>query len=192
MRLTKAQASENRDRIVRTASSLFRQGGFDGTPVADLMAKAGFTHGGFYNHFSSKAALLSEAASHGLSKTAATIESAGTAEFLRQYLSRAHRDARDEGCTLAALGGDAARHPEVGPAFEEGIEALLDQLARGFACTESTSDETRREDAINALAHAVGAVVLSRACPDDTPLADEILRTCRAEVLARIDHPHVD
>ncbi|RYF59370.1 MAG: TetR/AcrR family transcriptional regulator [Comamonadaceae bacterium] len=190
MRLTKAQARENRDRIVHTASSLFRQGGFDRTPVADLMAKAGFTHGGFYNHFTSKAALLAEASSHGFSRTAAAIESAGTAEFLRQYLSRAHRDARDEGCTLAALGGDAARHPEVGPAFEEGIESLLTQLERGLPHNDSTSDHNRRENAINALAHAVGAVVLSRACPDDAALADEILRTCRVDVLARVDHPH--
>lgn len=33
------------------------------------------------------------------------------------------------------------------------------------------------------LAHAVGALVLSRACPDDSPLADEILTVCRDEIL---------
>jgi TetR/AcrR family transcriptional repressor of nem operon len=169
-----------------------RQGGFDGTPVADPMAKAGFTHGGFYNHFSSKAALLAEASSHGFSRTAAAIESAGTVEFLRQFLSRAHRDACDEGCTLAGLGGDAARRPEVGPAFEEGIEALLTQLERGLPHSDSTSDQDRGEHAINALAHAVGAVVLSCACPDDAAPADEILRTCRVDVLARVDHPDDD
>jgi TetR/AcrR family transcriptional repressor of nem operon len=29
----------------------------------------------------------------------------------------------------------------------------------------------------------VGAIVLSRACPDDSPLADEILEVCRTRIL---------
>jgi TetR/AcrR family transcriptional repressor of nem operon len=36
------------------------------------------------------------------------------------------------------------------------------------------------------LAHAVGALVMSRACPDDSPLADEILATCRDAILASL------
>jgi TetR/AcrR family transcriptional repressor of nem operon len=40
-------------------------------------------------------------------------------------------------------------------------------------------DKDAREQMINRFAHAVGAVVLSRACPDDSPLADEILDVCR-------------
>jgi len=28
--------------------------------------------------------------------------------------------------------------------------------------------------------------VLSRSCPDDSPLADEILDVCRADILARL------
>ncbi len=32
---------------------------------------------------------------------------------------------------------------------------------------------------IDMLAHAVGAVVLSRSCPDDSSLSDEILKVCR-------------
>lgn len=35
----------------------------------------------------------------------------------------------------------------------------------------------------NALAHVLGALVLSRACPDDSPLADEILEVCRTQIL---------
>jgi TetR/AcrR family transcriptional repressor of nem operon len=36
------------------------------------------------------------------------------------------------------------------------------------------------------MAQAVGAMVLSRSCPDDSPLADEILDACRDDVLARL------
>jgi len=33
----------------------------------------------------------------------------------------------------------------------------------------------------------VGAIVMSRACPDDSPLADEILSACRDKILASLD-----
>lgn len=46
MKVTKAQAQANRARIVETASTLFRERGYDGVGVAVLMAAAGFTHGG--------------------------------------------------------------------------------------------------------------------------------------------------
>lgn len=51
VKVTKAQAQENRARIVETAATLFRERGYHGVGVADLMAAAGFTHGGFYKHF---------------------------------------------------------------------------------------------------------------------------------------------
>ena len=60
MKVTKAQAEANRALVVETASRLFRERGFDGMGVADLMA-AGFTHGGFYKQFGSKADLMAEA-----------------------------------------------------------------------------------------------------------------------------------
>jgi TetR/AcrR family transcriptional regulator, transcriptional repressor for nem operon len=42
-------------------------------------------------------------------------------EFIRHYLSREHRDSRVAGCTMAALGDDAARQPNsVRVAFEDG------------------------------------------------------------------------
>ncbi len=40
-----------------------------------------------------------------------------------------------------------------------------------------------RAKMINMLAHSIGAIVLSRACPDDSPLVDEILEVCRTEML---------
>ena len=45
---------------------MFRERGFDGVGVADLMEKAGLTHGGFYNHFASKEALIAEAVGQGV------------------------------------------------------------------------------------------------------------------------------
>jgi TetR/AcrR family transcriptional repressor of nem operon len=36
------------------------------------------------------------------------------------------------------------------------------------------------------LAQSIGAIMLSRACPDDAPPADEILEACREELLASL------
>src|SRR5690349_2976768 len=63
MRLSKEQAADNRRRILEAAARLFREQGFAAVAVADLMKAAGFTHGGFYNHFRSKEALAAEACS---------------------------------------------------------------------------------------------------------------------------------
>ncbi|HEX5276816.1 MAG TPA: TetR family transcriptional regulator [Fluviicoccus sp.] len=184
MKVTKAQAQANRAKVVETASTLFREHGYDGVGVADLMAAAGLTHGGFYKNFGSKAELMAESAACGMAKTAALSAGVDAARFVQLYLSREHRDVRATGCTMAALGGDAARQPDaVRATFAEGIESLLAVLSRpAGSCDEGDSRPTRAK-AMDLLAHALGAIVLSRACPDDSPLADEILAVCRQEIL---------
>src|SRR6185437_2367094 len=61
MKVTREQAAENHDRIVETAARLFREHGFEGVGVAELMKAAGLTHGGFYGHFESKEDLVQRA-----------------------------------------------------------------------------------------------------------------------------------
>ncbi|MBE2212385.1 MAG: TetR family transcriptional regulator [Opitutaceae bacterium] len=184
MKVTKAQAAENRAHIVETASALFRERGYDGVSVADLMAAAGFTHGGFYKHFQSKADLMAEAAGVGFSRAVANLAGVDAAQFVAKYLSRPHRDSRGDGCTLAALSGDAARQPEaIKKAFADGIENQLAILAREESALSESATREARARRIDTLAHVVGALVLSRACPDDSPLADEILEVCRTRIL---------
>ena len=181
MKITKAQVQANRARVVETASALFRERGYDGIGVADLMSAAGLTHGGFYKHFGSKADLMAEAAACGIAQTVALSTGADTAAFARYYVSRAHRDAPATGCTMAALGGDAARQPDtVRATFADGIERLVAALGGAGA------DRAR---ILDLLAHAAGAVFMSRACPDDSPLADEILARCRDAILASLEAP---
>lgn len=188
MKVTKAQAQTNRARVVETASVLFRERGYDGVGVADLMAAAGFTHGGFYKQFRSKTDLMAESAACGMAQTAAATADMDPVDFVRIYLSREHRDARATGCTMAALGGDAARQPDVvRTTFAAGIESLLTALTReGYTWGGADAGETRAR-ALNVMARAVGAIILSRACPDSSPLADEILAVCRDEILALLN-----
>jgi TetR/AcrR family transcriptional repressor of nem operon len=187
MKVTKAQAQANRTRIVETASTLFRERGYDGVGVADLMAAAGFTHGGFYKHFRSKVDLMAEAAACGFSQTADKTAGVDTTTFVKQYLSREHRDAPGVGCTMAALSGDAARQSEeIKETFANGIERLLATLEREDGARGVAARRAARAKRIDVFAQVVGALVLSRACPDDSPLADEILDVCRSAVLSRL------
>lgn len=187
MKVTKEQVQANRAHIVETASALFRERGYDGVGVAELMAAAGFTHGGFYKHFGSKADLMREAAVKGLSQSIASNESLEINEFFKYYLSRKHRDCRSGGCTMAALSGDAARQSEdLKAAFATGIEDLLTALQPESAA--DTDQHEARAKVLDMLTRAVGAIVLSRACPDDSPLADEILQICRAQILESLPH----
>ncbi|MES2871208.1 MAG: TetR family transcriptional regulator [Pseudomonadota bacterium] len=187
MRVSKAQAQANREHIVETASVLFRERGFDGVGVADLMAAAGFTHGGFYKHFGSKADLMAEASANSLSRSLVNAEALDIQGFIDVYVSRAHRDASGSGCTMAALCGDAARQPdELKAAFADGIERTLQTLGDKYPLLPDAAPAEARAKMIDMLAHAVGAIILSRACPDDSSLADEILEVCHARMTASL------
>jgi len=183
MRVSKAQAQANREHIVETASEVFRERGFDGVGVADLMAAAGFTHGGFYKHFGSKADLMAEASANSLSQSLANAEALSVQDFIDVYVSRDHRDSRATGCTMAALCGDAARQSgDLKAAFAEGIERMLQTLGEKYPTAPDAAPDEARKKMIDLLARAVGAIMLSRACPDDSALADEILEVCRWEM----------
>ncbi|MGK3143603.1 TetR/AcrR family transcriptional regulator [Pantoea sp. C2G6] len=175
MKVSKQQVQENRARIVETASELFRARGYDGVGIADLMSAAGLTHGGFYKHFRSKADLMAEAMTCGFSQAAAQVAAADRSDFVKNYLSRQHRDGMAQGCMMAALGADSARQSdEVKSAFAAGLERQIAAL---------TADGSSRAEIINMIAQLVGSMVLSRACPDDDPLSDEILDVCRLRML---------
>src|SRR5260370_1173166 len=197
MRLTKEQAAENRRQILDAAARLFREQGFDGVAVADLMKAAGFTHGGFYNHFPSKEALAAEACSTAIARSNAQLAEAleqktpgqkkGKAwrRYVDSYLSAEHRDDPASGCSIAALAADAARQgKEVQASFAEGIENVIDILAAHLAkATPGETDATTRETAARKWSEMVGALVLSRAVAEADPaLSKEILKASRRQV----------
>ena len=194
MKLTKEQVADNRHRIIDTAGRLFREHGFDGVGLADLMKAAGFTHGGFYNHFSSKQALAAEAALAGVRRSNSKLSDAltdeergpdsGLANFVERYLSSEHRDDRAGGCTIASLACDAAREgKEIQASFAKGIEDELNIFASCFAkrgAEDQDSAFSARDWAIHLMSELVGAVILARAVAQANPsLSGEILRVSR-------------
>ncbi|WP_374445274.1 TetR family transcriptional regulator [Stella sp.] len=189
MRVTREQAAENRRRIVEAAARLFRERGFSGVGVAEIMAAAGLTHGGFYGHFRSKEDLARVAcraaidqATEGWRQRAAGHPEAPLAALADAYLTPRHRDAAGRGCIHAALTAEVARidDPELRHAFTEGLAGLAEVLAE--AGPEDAA-EARAAAALVRLSTMVGALVLARAV-DDRALSDRILAAARAAVAA--------
>jgi TetR/AcrR family transcriptional repressor of nem operon len=187
MRITADQASENRRRVVEAASRLFREHGFDGVGVADIMKAAGFTHGGFYNHFKSKDALAAAALEHAFDEMAQQrARSDGFEAMTADYLSDLHRRARGRGCPAAALAGDAPRQPAaVREAFARGTEAMVEAFSQ--ALPASLDGDDRRAEAVDLLCRMTGALALARAVPEGDPLADELLAVARTACAAMGD-----
>lgn len=185
MRVSREQAAENRDRIIDAAGRLFRERGFDGIGVANLMKAAGLTHGGFYGHFASKEDLEVQACARALAQSTATwramaakVPEAPLKGFLDDYLTARHRDRRGEGCIYAALAADVARQnsPALRRAFTTGLQPWIDTLVR---IVPGRSRAARRQTALAYLSAMVGALILARAV-DDAALSDEILAAARA------------
>jgi TetR/AcrR family transcriptional repressor of nem operon len=184
VRVTRVQAAANREKILEVAGALFRERGFDGIGVADIMKRAGLTHGGFYGHFASKDDLAAEITARVLGRSGWMERLTGTqkpsfSDVVRQYLSPRHRDDPGRGCLFAALGSDVVRQPRsVRRAFTEGLRLRVDALAR---LAPGRSAAARRQKSLATMAGLVGALILSRAV-DDPKFSDEILEAAATSV----------
>ena len=190
MRVSRAEAAKNRERIIQTASCMFRERGFDGIGVAELMNVVGLTHGGFYGNFSSKEDLMVQACEHALKRSLDSLQDAAEkggenalSAVASTYLSAAHRDHPGDGCIFAALGAEAARRDSrVRLVLTQGVHSLVDalvQLLPGDCLRE------KRDHALAIFASMVGAMILARAV-DDADLSDDVLRS----VLAFVTNPN--
>jgi TetR/AcrR family transcriptional repressor of nem operon len=179
MRVSREKFAESRERILDVAARLFREKGFDGIGLADIMKAAGLTHGGFYRHFDSKDDLEAQAIGVALASTAADLSrlfEGATARplstLIDEYLSQQHREDLGKGCSFAALATDVARQSErVRSAFTAGLGPILEILS---TVVPGRSKAERRRKAIVTLAEMIGALILARAVADPA-LSDEIL-----------------
>jgi TetR/AcrR family transcriptional repressor of nem operon len=196
MRVSREKSAETRERILDVAATLFREKGFDGIGLADIMKAAGLTHGGFYKHFGSKDDLEAQATGVVLATVAADwrrlIERAAApplSALTDEYLSPRHRDDPGKGCALAALGADVARQGErVRSAFTAGLEPFLQLLSNAVP---GRSKAVRRRKAITSMAEMIGALILARAV-DDPALSDEILAAASLNLSEMSDGSRAD
>ena len=117
MRYRPEHKAEVHDKIVKDASRRVRAEGMNGAAVAAVMRDTGLTHGGFYKHFESKDALLTESLSEGFreieDRLAEAAEEVGPEKawraVVKTYLSLEHCDRPESGCPMAALAPELAR-----------------------------------------------------------------------------------
>jgi TetR/AcrR family transcriptional repressor of nem operon len=198
MRYDAEHKQKTRKKVLRAAASAIRAEGPHRIGVAQVMADAGLTHGGFYAHFASKedliAASIEEMFRQGSGRfeaeTAGVSAREGLARYIDFYLSAAHRDSRGLGCPLPYLAADAPRLTgKSRDAFAVGVARLTERLAGkigelGRAGAEGEAEAEAEAEAASTLAELVGALSLARAEPD-SDRSDAILNVSRAALRRR-------
>lgn len=184
MKVSREKAEQNREQVLEAAGKLFREHGFDGIGVADIMKSAGLTVGGFYKNFQSKEDLIAQACKritdNSLDKWKGYAANPSIPDPYKKigtsYLSAKNRDDLSNTCPYSTLGGEVSRHEAVlSQVFKEGIQSTVDFLA---TLMPGQSKEERHTQAVNTLSQWVGALILSRAA-GDSELSEEILKTAR-------------
>jgi AcrR family transcriptional regulator len=182
------------DRILDTAAGVLRHSGFHGVGVADIMKRAGLTHGGFYAHFASREALLAEAlerAGHdSQARLRRSLEKGGEKgehrfrTFVESYLSDRHLKSPESGCPVAALASEFPRQSEpVRAAAAARLESLIANVERNLP----------PEHAIHAPVVAsllIGALQVARTLGDNAK-GRRHLASARAFLLEQFENPRL-
>jgi len=178
MKRSKTETAETRKRILKVAAQAFKSNGIQGTGVAEIMAAAGLSHGGFYRHFASKEQLVAEACAVSMDffvGSAGAAAKKGRESFVKHIehsLSAEYRDDTLGGCPLVAMGSELVRaDAATRRAASQGFEDLVDVVAKWIPVEDPS---TARDDAIFTLVSMIGAVTMSRII-DDPELSDQIL-----------------
>ena len=178
MKISKEQVAENRIRILEVGARLFRERGFEGVTVSDVMTAAGLTHGAFYGYFASKDDLIACTMKHDLTpgEGRAALPT-DLKEFAAYYLSQYHRDNASGGCMFAALGSEAVRGPDgARHAMTESVKRQIDKFSK---TAPGETEEERKRAAIVSWSAMIGAMVVARVV-DDPALSDQFLQETKA------------
>ena len=188
MPYTAEHKAETRARIVGSARKLFNRRGFTDVSIDEIMAHAGLTRGGFYNHFATKDELYAEAITITLQCEKMTADgkdidfslppSRLSEVIINAYLSDLHFQDIEESCPLVALPSDTARGGEpVREAYRQVLEAMIGL----FEASQENHDDARRR-AIAMATLCIGGMTLARAI-DDEELSTEIRHIARDTAL---------
>ena len=174
-----AAKDASHERIVVAAAKAIRRSGYSGTGVADIMKEAGLTHGAFYAHFTSREAMLAEAADRAGADSNAVAASVIAAvppdqalhALMQAYLSKEHLVGIESGCPVSALGSEMPRQcTEVRRAATSRIKEMIDLVARQLPDWGQPSAHQR---ALVIVATMVGTLTLARAV-DDAALSEAL------------------
>jgi len=190
MRYSDTHKEETRKKVVKVAARAVRAKGPEGVGVAEIMAEAGLTHGGFYAHFSSKEALVVAAIEEAFGASARRFarmtggmsHPQALVAFVDSYVSATHRANPESGCPVATLSSDLPRQGQpVREAYEKGVRGLIGRI-EGWLPEDL---EDRQSLAASLVAEMAGVVSLSRAISDDAE-AERLLADARTRIKTRM------
>lgn len=181
MRVSKVQAAENRERILKEAARLIRERGISGTGVDALTEAAGMTHGSLYSQFGSKERLIEGALDYAIAAKGQEVPQVfALSNYVSEYLSQRHRDMPGSGCPLAALCSEMPRQSKsVRERFTAGVRGIVSQL--GGQMDSRLTPRQRNDKALATIASLVGALVLARAV-NDPKFSDDMLRATKNQL----------
>lgn len=186
MRVSREKFAENRQKILETAGVMFRENGFNGVGVADIMKACGLTHGGFYGHFQSKEELQLEVSRALIARVEirwkeliAKSPERPLEALLEHYVSWCAVDDPGNSCVFVSLMDEVSRSTgAVREIFNDGLSALVSILAD---IVPGDTPEERRKNGFTTLSSMMGAVSLARAV-ENRELAGQFLSTMREKL----------
>jgi len=176
-------------RIIDSARMLFNRHGFESVSVAQIMAGAGLTHGGFYSYFKSKSDLYAEVLDcfftnpeweHCWEGVEVDLSKGEVGpQIVRTYLSRQHFEDVENSCPMVALPTDVARSGvSARTAFETVFRSMVSVLERSVRM----KGINRRTTAQATAAMCIGGMVIARAVVN-RKVADDLRKACMVVAL---------
>ena len=181
--------AETRRRIIEAAGRRLKTDGIDGSGIATVMSDADLTNGAFYAHFDSKSDLVASVVSDQLERQRESIGAIPASrealeDYIRDYLSVAHRDNYADGCPTAALLAEVGRcDATVRDAYSKGAQSIVQEIA---AHLPGRSDSNRIQTALGLFTILVSSLQLARTVTDPT-LSDQVLTTGIRNALRVLD-----
>jgi AcrR family transcriptional regulator len=185
-RLTRAQAKElTREKLLKSAASVFGSKGFAGASVEEIAEQAGFSIGALYSNFASKEDLFLELMSGRAADRASDtmnllIDSHEHQDPPWQALGQQMADTADKGAELAPLQAEfwlyAVRHPEAMAAFAARVrqrrEPLKLMLTKELARQGIPAPEQVADRAATVVAALFQGMVRQRRIDEDSATAE--------------------
>lgn len=166
-----AHKAKVRARILDEAARALRSSGTEGLSVANLMQRAGLTHGGFYAHFQNRDDLVVHAVDRMFEDSvklwtkhlSGDAKAPDPAALVDAYLSEGAMRRHDRGCPLPWLSGEVQRMPPAAQArFQTGIADMRAAITRALEAAGRAPDAAEAV-AASVVAEMVGAMTLARA-----------------------------
>jgi TetR/AcrR family transcriptional repressor of lmrAB and yxaGH operons len=170
--MSMAKASDSKGKTLAAAAKLFRQQGYHGTALHDILAASGSPRGSLYFHFpggkeqigDAALALSAEAVRQGIARAAETAENAEIflVRIVRGMAADLQRSDYREGCPIATTALETAAQVEVlGTATRNAFQKWELEIKRGlfrFGMAAGDADQA----ATMILSQLEGALLLAR------------------------------